>query len=550
MKLSLQVASISPGNAKPGPAGLPGTGEFGTTMQASMATFLFARTSPDGNSQASTDIQSGLAKGLGTGQPEKISKGLAAQGTEMFVSPEEAQVGTAIPLAALDELMGPSESHEGQGTECTNTPAPTDEISTAPQAQGLVSEKLLVQTSLVRQQHLILDRGEEPQRPVAGTQSQLSPPTKDASSRTRHRAEEAEGRGDHPDADDPSSNVPLASQSAPIVVPVLVFHPGELKPAPVPGSSDAKSSHVDLYDASHRLPTLSAPVVGGEPQDGPNTVSESAMVKQPQMTVAAIGDQSIEALSPNAKSRHSTNEQLVPVIGGRTYSDFATPGSQDRHPQTAIHPEFVNNASLIDTHFQKANERKSGTEQELQIAAIGSRHVTPPPVTEHQAAAHVPELVFHAPPRTIDVHRPQVSGAQVLQRMDMVAPSGAIQMRAETRRLEVGVSSGELGWVEVRATSAASGRVDATLQVQNDSSAHVLASQSREIADYARQHSVFLGELSVGVGTGDGARRDSNSPHSEERNGNAIQVREPRPLVNNELTYRPTETVSFISVRA
>ena len=57
-------------------------------------------------------------------------------------------------------------------------------------------------------------------------------------------------------------------------------------------------------------------------------------------------------------------------------------------------------------------------------------------------------------------------------------PSGAIQMRAETRRLEVGVSSGELGWVEVRATSAASGRVDATLQVQNDSSAHVLASQS------------------------------------------------------------------------
>jgi len=248
------------------------------------------------------------------------------------------------------------------------------------------------------------------------------------------------------------------------------------------------------------------------------------------MTVAAIGDQPIEALSPNAKSRHSTNEQLVPVIGGRTYSDVATPGSQDRHPQTAIHPEFVNNASLIDTHFQKANERKSGT--------------------EHQAAAHVTELVFHAPPRTIDVHRPQVSGAQVLQRMDMVAPSGAIQMRAETRRLEVGVSSGELGWVEVRATSAASGRVDATLQVQNDSSAHVLASQSREIADYARQHSVFLGELSVGVGTGDGARRDSNSPHSEECNGNATQVREPRPLVNNELTYRPTETVSFISVRA
>ena len=220
-----------------------------------MAMLPFARTSPDGDSQLSTDIQSRVAKSPGAGQPDKISKGLAAQGTEVFVSPEEAQVGTAIPLAALDELMGPSEPHEGQGTECTNTPAPTHEISAAPQGQGLVSEKLLVQTSLVRQQHLILDRGEEPQRPPAGTQSQLSPPTKDASSRTRHRAEEAEGRGGHPVTDDPSSNVPLVSQSVSIVVPVLVFHPGELNPAPVACSSDAKSSHVDLYDASHRPST-------------------------------------------------------------------------------------------------------------------------------------------------------------------------------------------------------------------------------------------------------------------------------------------------------
>ena len=467
-----------------------------------------------------------------------------------MLSPEEAHVGTAIPLVALDELVGTSETHEGQGTECTNTPAPPHEISAAPEGQGLVSEKLLVQTSLVRQQHLILDRGEEPQRRSAGTQSQLSPPIKDASSRTRHRAEEAERRGGHPAADDPSSNVPLASQSVPIVVPVPVFHPGELKPAPVAGSSDAKSSHVDLYDASRRPLTLSTAVVGGEPQDGPNTVSESAMVKQPQFAVAAISDQPIEAAPPNTKSRHSTNEQLVPAAGGKPYPGVATPGSQDRHPQAAIHPEFVNNASQIDTRFQKANEKKSGSEQEFQIAAIGPRHVTPASASEHQAATHVPESVFHAPQRTIDAHRPQASGAQVLQRMDMAVPSGAIQLRAETRRLEVGVSSGALGWVEVRATSAASGRVDATLQVQNDSSAHVLASQSREIADYAREHSVFLGELSVGVGTGDGARGDSRSAQGEERNGNATQAREPRLQANDEISYRPAETVSFISVRA
>ncbi len=515
-----------------------------------MAMLPFARTSPDGNSQLSTDIQSRVAKSPGAGQPDKISKGLAAQGTEVFVSPEEAQVGTAIPLAAPDELMGPSEPHEGQGTECTNTSAPTHEISAAPQGQGLVSEKLLVQTSLVRQQHLILDRGEEPQRPPAGTQSQLSPPTKDASSRTRHRAEEAEGRRGHPVTDDPSSNVPLVSQSVSIVVPMLVFHPGESNPAPVTCSSDAKSSHVDLYDVSHRPSTSSTAVVGGDSQGDPNTISESAMVKQPQLMVAAINDKLSEPSGPNEKTEHSTHEQLVPVIAGKASAGAGMPGSQDHHPEVATHAAFVNNASQLDTRIQKANERKSGAEQELQIAAIGSRHVNPASITEHQAATHVPESAFHAPQRTIDVHRPQVSGAQVLQRMDMAAPFGAIQLRAETRRLEVGVSSGALGWVEVRATSAASGRVDATLQVQNDSSAHVLASQSREIADYARDHSVFLGELSVGVGTGDGARGDSRSAQGEERNGNATQAREPRQQVNDELPYRPAEAVSFISVRA
>jgi hypothetical protein len=226
------------------------------------------------------------------------------------------------------------------------------------------------------------------------------------------------------------------------------------------------------------------------------------------------------------------------------------PRPQDHHPEAATHAAFVNNASQLDTRIQKANERKSGAEQELQIAAIGPRHVNPAPTTEHQAATHVPESAFHAPQRTIDVHRSQASGAQVLQRMDMAVPSGAIQLRAETRRLEVGVSSGALGWVEVRATSAASGRVDATLQVQNDSSAHVLASQSREIADYAREHSVFLGELSVDVGTGDGARGDSRSAQGEEPSGNATQAREPRPQANDELTYPHAETVSFISVRA
>ena len=162
-----------------------------------------------------------------------------------------------------------------------------------------------------------------------------------------------------------------------------------------------------------------------------------------------------------------------------------------------------------------------------------------------------PLSVIHGTQRAIENHRPQATAAQVLQRMDAAGPSGAVQLRADARRLDVGIASGALGWVEVRATTAASGRVDATLQVQSDSSAHALVSQSREIADYARDHSVSLGELSVGVGTGDGARDESKSAHSDRRSGSDTTVREAmQPPTKDEHSHRPADTVSFISVRA
>jgi hypothetical protein len=159
--------------------------------------------------------------------------------------------------------------------------------------------------------------------------------------------------------------------------------------------------------------------------------------------------------------------------------------------------------------------------------------------------------VFHATQKAMDAHQPQATAAQVLQRMDMAAASGAVQLRADARRLDVGVSSDALGWVEVRAITAASGRVDATLQVQNDSSAHVLANQSREISDYAREHSVPLGELSVGVGTGDATGGESRSAHGDGRNGSGTQARETtRTPANEDHTYSPADSLSFFSVRA
>ena len=146
-------------------------------------------------------------------------------------------------------------------------------------------------------------------------------------------------------------------------------------------------------------------------------------------------------------------------------------------------------------------------------------------------------------------HHQETSATQVLQKMDFAGSSGPVQLRMDARRLDVGVSSGALGWVEVRATTGASGRVDAALHVQNETSAQVLADQSKEISDYAREHSVQLGEVSVGVGTGDNAQKQSQPAPTP--NANESRVRKPqRPLANAEQTHPVGEAMSLISVRA
>jgi hypothetical protein len=93
--------------------------------------------------------------------------------------------------------------------------------------------------------------------------------------------------------------------------------------------------------------------------------------------------------------------------------------------------------------------------------------------------------------------------------------------------------------------------VDAALHVQTNSSAHMLTAQSKEIATYARQHSVELGQLSVSVGTGDSARDQSRSSMHEGVGKDDIAPvrRAMKSLASNE-PQQLAEKVSFISVRA
>jgi hypothetical protein len=202
----------------------------------------------------------------------------------------------------------------------------------------------------------------------------------------------------------------------------------------------------------------------------------------------------------------------------------------------------------MDVCTVKDAEQKIGTEVKSEVK------VSMPPqgqaVVEHQAAPNLSLANLHGTEKEIATHRPDASAAQMLQRMDMAASPGMVQLRADARRLDIGFSSGTLGWVEVRATTGPSGRVDATLQAQNDASAHVLAGQSSEISSYAREHSVQLGQVSVGVGTGGSMQGESRSNYHGSRDENATPTGDAvRTPANTDQADHTADAVSLISVR-
>jgi hypothetical protein len=174
------------------------------------------------------------------------------------------------------------------------------------------------------------------------------------------------------------------------------------------------------------------------------------------------------------------------------------------------------------------------------------------PQIQHQAAPNtpVPVVVTHRAQPLVEAHRVEASAAQVLQRMDTASPAAAVQLRVDARHLDVGVASGSLGWVEVRASVNPSGKVDAALHLETNASAHVVAAQSKEIADYARDHSVQLGQISVGVGTGDGSRGSSGSMQEPARNHHTAPLRRAVSDPASSETHGSAEKLSLISIRA
>lgn len=335
----------------------------------------------------------------------------------------------------------------------------------------------------------------------------------------------------------------LLAAATPVHCPIPV-------PVPQPCSPEQTFSEKNVQPTIHSIDKA-----GGS--------RRSASMSQSVVTAPTITSKSCSELLQLAREETPLKKVAtvmdLPPLGptSKTTVPSALPRSnQDNLPGLAVHSKegHETTTSQVDDHASQEAGKTSSAETKPVLPAESSIH----PALDLSSAPRPPSAntpdpspAIHKPEALTETHRAPANAAQVLQRMDTAAPPGAVQLRVDARHLDIGVSSGVLGWVEVRATASSSGRVDAALHVQTNSSAHMLTAQSKEIATYAREHSVELGQLSVGVGTGDSARGNSRaSMHDGAGKDDIALVRKPMKSPASNEPQQPPEKVSFISVRA
>ena len=142
------------------------------------------------------------------------------------------------------------------------------------------------------------------------------------------------------------------------------------------------------------------------------------------------------------------------------------------------------------------------------------------------------------------------AGLDTFERLDAGVPWNVTPLRTDARNLEVGVQSGSLGWVEVRAASDAQGQISASLHTQSEIAAQSLAGHVERIAAYAQQHAVILDQVSVGTNTGEGSQQQQPSGQRDAHGAVVPAAVEGAASVSSHSEEAESRSLSLISVVA
>ena len=523
MKLSSQPASVLlPLSSKIAPAALLARDAFAATMRDLVV-------SPSGPVVAA--VIRGPAGGL-LQAAARIRSFTLRQ--EVRASPEQQHIGTDTVSLPTSIVAASNVAAQAPPDEMEHPITPQSSVQGSSPIEE--SPKLPIPTPAVTNS---IEEGVLPHPPPAPREPGLMSNTH-TPSRLVHKTDTAKRDSTNPPTAHSPETLPAAATSAQCPLPLSMPQPNRPEQASSEKNAQPAIHSFDKAGGSRHGASMSWPLTM-TPTTASDTRSEFAQVGQKEASLEKL------ATSMNSQPPGPMSETI-----SRTLLKF----DQNILPGPAVHSKesHETTASQVDAHASQEAGRPSSAVTKPVLTVEPAIHpaldLSPGQRPPSANTTPDPSPATQRPEILTEIHRAQANAAQVLQRMDTAAPSGALQLRADARHLDVGVSSGVLGWVEVRATASSSGRVDAVLHVQNGSSAHMLTAQTKEIATYAREHSVELGQLSVGVGTGDGARDHSRSMQDEPHSGDtALGKRALKMAVSNE-AHQPAEQVSFISIQA
>lgn len=517
MKLSVQFATVLSSSPKAAVASVRGTGAFAPAMEKLIAGLSsetpVMRSSPGGQMHALTSAQitTPLVTGVdlaGENQPNASSP--AVDLDKGVPIPHEAEESTVVPQSGPQKPVVPEGDLEHQ------LPVP-------PLQSPVIQEAISKQSSAELREARDISETDRPPRELHKTDK--TKPS-DASNIATPAL---------PDMPVPSSQILPQS--------IAIVAPQPEKPGMETGVSKSSAEPVKgRVDTGNKRRPAAVTIL-------PAPVNPAALTSVNRQIVKAVQNtpQQGEIAAPPAERSAPMNRKVVigaPAQPSQAVSSAATAHRPEGHEATVLQS---------DPHPSKESQKETLTVVQGGIAQKASIYSSPAvPAIQQQTAPSVPipAMLGHRMQEPVEAHRAEANAAQVLQRMDEASPADAMQLRADARHLDVGVTAGSLGWVEVRASVNPNGKVDAALHLETNASAHLVAVQSKEIADYARTHSIQLGQVSVGVGTGDGSRGSSGSTYESARNDHTVPVRRALKDPVNSETRESGEKVSLISIRA
>lgn len=326
---------------------------------------------------------------------------------------------------------------------------------------------------------------------------------------------------------------PLPAATAIPIVPFVVAP--RTMPQTAKGTQTGTGKQLTLEMGRSSSPQVERPI--GAPVVSPAAVNGFAQ---------EIASHEPSDATPASQGPRSAGKLIAGAANG-----IAQPAQNAKEPSSTASPwqrEVI--ASQAGIHGEKAVPRETasvegviGTDTAVRTAGHTMSTGAAPQIGNGGAATLVhggsPAMAGHS----------QVSATQLLDRMDTASGDATVQMRGDARHLEVGVASGSMGWVEVHATAGPAGKVDAALHLEGHVQAQSLSGQAGAIVEYARQHEVQLGQISVGLGTGDGSRGQSGQSggsHQNARSSSGTLTRESAPAEEQSVAAN----ISLISVRA